>query len=257
MSPWLWRGRLAGGCLAGGRVPSSLSYFPSLVSFALHEMHISTQCYVRPSPCCAMIGSHSEVQRVLTLLGTLLYEARLGQVHYVKEVFKRWQFVSNSPFARNLQVGYDLAEKSALWESLENSRCIMRWCGVAATLKYNCCTRRNVLHWVIPLPTYPRNLPPPEKRFRLYQKPSRNIAVWRKCTYNLSALLSYLCCVTLLSLRICLSGIQCYPDICTSSSITIKLWSISWMVRVSQILSLMMPIGFLTCSPSARVLLLI
>ncbi len=66
-------------------------------------------------------------------------------------------------FARNLQVGYDLAEKSALWESLENSRCIMRRCGAAATLKYNCCAHRNVLLWVIPLPTYPRNLPPPEK----------------------------------------------------------------------------------------------
>lgn len=49
---WIWWGRLAGRYLAGGRILSSLSYWPSLVSFALHEMGISTQlCKADPLQC--------------------------------------------------------------------------------------------------------------------------------------------------------------------------------------------------------------
>lgn len=237
MSSWLWWGRLAGGCLAGGRVPSSLSHFPSLVSFALHEMHISTQCYVRPSPCSETIGSHSKVQWVLTLLCSLLNRAHLGQVHCIKEVCKHWPSVSNSLFVRSLQVGYDLAEEWALWESVGNSRCIMRRCGDVTTLKYNCCARWNLLHRVITHPTYPCNLCLLLKKGLGFTRSQAGTLQW-KChgvmqgKDNLWALLSYLYWAAWTKLMICLSGLQCYPDICMSSSIPIKPWSISWMVSL-------------------------
>lgn len=101
---------------------------------------ISLQCNDRKS----QLGSVG-----LTLLCTLLYSLHLGQVYCIKAVFKHGQSVSNSLFVRSLEVGYDLAEELPLWESVGNSRCIMRHCGVATTLKYNCCARWNLLRRVI------------------------------------------------------------------------------------------------------------